>query len=55
MPLCEHDHLCPACFVGQPCLDLFHDPVCGLVACMTDAEPSPDSTSLLRIEGRQQP
>jgi hypothetical protein len=35
-PLCELDHLCPPCLAGQACIDLFMDPVCGLVACMTD-------------------
>jgi hypothetical protein len=32
--LCELDHLCPACIRGDRCVDLFMDPVCGLVACM---------------------
>jgi hypothetical protein len=36
--LCERDHMCPPCIDSlrdTECLDLFHDPVCGLVACMT--------------------
>lgn len=31
--ICEHDHVCPACWGGAECMDLFQDADCGLVAC----------------------
>jgi hypothetical protein len=35
-PLCERDHMCPPCIDGGECMDLYVDPECGLVACMSD-------------------
>jgi hypothetical protein len=38
--LCWENHTCPSCERGQPCLDLFIHPECGLVACSTqEGEP----------------
>lgn len=34
--LCTEDHICPACEVDEPCVDLFMHPICGLVACTKD-------------------
>jgi hypothetical protein len=37
-PICEHNaHICPRCKAGEPCMDLFQDQECGLVACTADA------------------
>lgn len=37
-PICEHDeHICPACLEDKPCMDLFQDSKCGLVACTSNS------------------
>lgn len=39
--LCTEDHYCPGCETGGECADLFSHPICGLVACCTDAKDTP--------------
>lgn len=40
--LCTDDcrHLCPACQRGETCVDLFEDPIAGVIAC-TNEETQP--------------